>query len=42
MNYYNEIDPYAADWLEARIDLGQIPAGVVDRRSIKDVQAEDL
>lgn len=42
MNYYNEIDPFAADWLENLIFAGEIPNGVVDRRSIVDVQPRDL
>lgn len=42
MNYYNEFDPYAAQWLRNLIDAGQIPAGYVDTRSIVDVQPSDL
>ena len=42
MNYYNEIDPGAADWLENLIFVGEIPDGVVDRRSIEDVTPNDL
>lgn len=40
--YYNEIDPYAADWLENLIRAGHIAPGVVDRRSIVDVAPSDL
>ena len=40
--YYNEIEPYAADWLENLIAAGHIAPGVVDRRSIEDVTADDL
>jgi len=40
--WYNEFDPYAADWLENLIAFDMIPAGVVDRRSIVDVRPEDL
>lgn len=40
--YYNEIDPYAAAWLENLIAAGLIPAGHVDRRSIVDVRGDDL
>lgn len=40
--YYNENDPYAADWLENLIADGLIAAGVVDRRSIVDVQPRDV
>lgn len=40
--YYNENDPYAADWLENLIAGGHIAAGRVDRRSIKYVKPRDL
>jgi DNA (cytosine-5)-methyltransferase 1 len=39
---YNEIDDYAADWLENLIAAGLIAPGVVDRRSIVDLQPADL
>ena len=42
LHYYNEQDTFAADWLENLIKEGLIPNGFVDRRSIADVQAEDL
>jgi len=42
MNYYNEFDPYAAQWLRNLIEAGHIPQGDVDSRSIKDVKASDL
>jgi len=42
MNYYNEFDPYAAQWLRNLIDAGHLPKGEVDSRSIKDVKASDL
>jgi DNA (cytosine-5)-methyltransferase 1 len=40
--YYNEIDPYAAQWLRNLIEAGHIAPGVVDERSIVDVQPSDL
>lgn len=40
--YYNEIDPYAAQWLRNLIAAGHIAPGDVDERSIVDVQADDL
>lgn len=40
--YYNEIDPYAAQWLRNLIDAGHIARGDVDERSIVDVRADDL
>jgi DNA (cytosine-5)-methyltransferase 1 len=42
MNYYNEFDPYAAQWLRNLIAAGHIPQGEVDSRSIKDVKASEL
>ena len=40
--YYNEIDPFAAQWLRNLISAGHISAGDVDERSIVDVQPSDL
>lgn len=40
--YYNEIDPYVAEWLRNLIDAGHIARGVVDTRSIEDVRPDDL
>lgn len=40
--YYNEIEPYAAQWLRNLIDAGHIAPGVVDTRSIEDVRPSDL
>lgn len=40
--YYNEIDPYAAQWLCNLIDAGHIASGVVDTRSIEDIHPSDL
>lgn len=40
--YYNEFDPYAAQWLRNLIEAGLIPKGDVDERSIVDVSADDL
>lgn len=40
--YYNEIDPYAAQWLRNLIAAGHIAAGDVDERSIVDVRPDDL
>lgn len=36
--YCNEIDDYAAEWIENVIKLGLVAPGVVDRRSIEDVR----
>lgn len=35
MNYYNENDPYAAEWLMNLIEAGHIGYGVVDDRDIR-------
>lgn len=40
--YYNEIDPYAAQWLRNLIAAGHIAPGEVDERSILDVSPDDL
>lgn len=40
--YYNEIDPYAAQWLRNLISEGHIAPGDVDERSIEDVHPDDL
>jgi len=40
--YYNEIDPYAAQWLRNLIAGGHIAPGEVDERSIEDVAPDDL
>ena len=40
--YYNEIDPYAAEWLRNLIVAGEIAPGDVDTRSIEDVRPSDL
>ena len=40
--YYNEFDPKAASWLRELIKNGHIADGVVDERSILDVEPSDL
>jgi DNA (cytosine-5)-methyltransferase 1 len=40
--YYNEIDPYAAQWLRNLIAAGEIAPGDVDERSIVEVKADDI
>ncbi|MDR3300774.1 MAG: DNA cytosine methyltransferase, partial [Candidatus Accumulibacter sp.] len=40
--YYNEIDPYAAQWLRNLIAAGHIAPGEVDERSITNVHPKDL
>jgi DNA (cytosine-5)-methyltransferase 1 len=40
--YYNEIDPYAAQWLRNLIVAGHIAPGDVDERDIRDVSPNDL
>lgn len=40
--YYNEFEPYAADWLRNLIKKGLIADGEVDTRSVVDVRADDL
>jgi DNA (cytosine-5)-methyltransferase 1 len=40
--WYNEIDPYAAQWLRNLIAAGHIAPGIVDERSIEDVKPEEI
>ena len=40
--YYNEHDPFAAAWLRSLIEAKEIAPGVVDERSITDVEPQDL
>ncbi len=40
--YYNEFDPFAAEWLRHLIAHGELPMGVVDERPIQEVKAKDL
>lgn len=40
--YYNEIDPFAAQWLRNLIAAGHIAPGDVDERSIEDVHPDEL
>lgn len=40
--YYNEIDPFAAQWLRNLIAAGHIAPGEVDDRSILEVRPDDL
>lgn len=42
MNYYNEWEPFAADWLRNLIKDGLLPVGDVDERSITEVRPDDL
>lgn len=40
--YYNEVDPYAAQWLRNLIAENLIAAGDVDERDIRDIKPSDL
>lgn len=40
--YYNEHDPYAAQWLRNLITAGHLAKGEVDERSIVDINPGDL
>lgn len=42
MNYYNELDPYAAQWLRNLIAKNLIPNGKVDTRDIRKVKAKEV
>jgi len=39
---YNEIDPFAAAWLEELVREGHVATGPVDRRSIRDLTPADV
>jgi DNA (cytosine-5)-methyltransferase 1 len=40
--FYNDVDPYVTAWTRNLIAAGQIAAGVVDERSIRDLRAADV
>lgn len=40
--YYNEIDPFCAQWLQNLMDADVIPRGDIDTRSIEDVTPNDV
>lgn len=40
--YYNEIDPFCAQWLRNLIAAGHLPPGDVDERDIREVQDDDV
>lgn len=42
VNYYNEFEPFAAQWLENLVRARHLGQGLVDSRSIKEVKAEDV
>ena len=40
--FYNDNDPYVAQWLRNLIAVGEIPEGDVDERDIRDIEPADL
>lgn len=42
MVFYNEIDPFAAEWLRQLIRGGHIADGIVDERSIVEIKPDEL
>ena len=42
MNYYNEIDKFAAAWLRELIKANLIAKGEVDERDIRDIKPSEL
>ena len=42
MNFYNDIDPKACAWLGELMASGLIPPGVIDNRSITDIDPNEL
>ena len=39
---YNELDPFAAEWLRNLIDAGHIAPGIVDERPIQEIEPYEL
>ena len=39
---YNEIEPYAAQWIRNLAAAGHVAGGTVDERSIRDIQPDDV
>lgn len=42
MNFYNEINPFAAEWLRELVKADLIAPGTVDERSITDIDPDEL
>lgn len=42
MNYYNDHEPFAAQWLKNLVAAGLLPPGTVDSRDIQEVTADEL
>lgn len=42
MVFYNDHEPYVAQWLKNLIAAGHLPAGEVDERSISEIGADDI
>jgi DNA (cytosine-5)-methyltransferase 1 len=40
--WYNECDPFAAEWLRNLIDAGHIAPGIVDERKIQEIEPYEL
>jgi DNA (cytosine-5)-methyltransferase 1 len=40
--YFNELDPFAAQWLRNLIAAGHLPVGTVDGRDVREVKADDV
>ena len=42
MNFYNDIDTKVCAWMRELMELGLIPPGVIDNRSITDIDPNEL
>ncbi len=40
--YYNDIDSFCCNVLQKNMDQGHIPNGYIDKRDIRDINAEDF
>jgi DNA (cytosine-5)-methyltransferase 1 len=42
VNYYNEHDPNAAEWLMELVESEDLPFGYVDSRDVQEVTVDDI
>jgi DNA (cytosine-5)-methyltransferase 1 len=42
MTYYNELEPYAAEWLRRLVAGKHLAPGEVDERDIREVKPDDV
>jgi len=42
VTYYNDHDPFCAEWAQSLVAAGEVPDGVMDSRPIQEVQPDEL